>query len=126
MNAEVGRISERRIRNNRIRRRRELRHRFMMCIFTILLVIGFSTLFFSFKTKAQGNDEEILYKYYKSIVVEEGDTLWNYACQYVEGSYYNSYDDYIKEVIMINSLTDDAITVGQHLILPYYSPEFVS
>lgn len=126
MNTEVSRISERRIRNNRIRRRRELRNRFMMCVLTLVLVIGFSILFFSFKTKAQGNDEKILYKYYKSIVVEEGDTLWYYACQYVEESYYDSYDDYIKEVIMINSLKDDAITAGQHLILPYYSPDFVS
>ena len=126
MNTELSRISERRIRNNRIRRRRELRHRFIMCVLTLVLILGFSTLFFSFKTKAQGNDEEILYKYYKSIVVEEGDTLWHYACQYVEESYYDSYDDYIKEVIMINSLTDDAITAGQHLILPYYSPDFVS
>lgn len=119
------RISERRIRNNRIKRRRELRHRFTMCILTLLLVFTFSCLLFGFRTSAQGNDEEILYKYYKSIVVEEGDTLWDYACRYGEEQYYEQYNDYIKEVICINSLPDDTITAGQHLILPYYSPEFI-
>ncbi|GFI01371.1 MAG: peptidoglycan-binding protein [Lachnospiraceae bacterium] len=123
MNAKT---SERRIRNNRIKRRRELRQRFIICIFTFLLVVTFSSLFFSFKTKAQGSDKEILYKYYKSIVVQDGDTLWNYACQYGEEQYYGSYDDYINEVICINSLSDDKIIAGQHLILPYYSTEFVS
>ncbi len=118
--------SERRIRNNRIKRRRELRQRFLICILTFIIVVTFSSLFFSFKTKAQGNDEEILYKYYKSIVVQDGDTLWNYACQYGEAQYYDSHDDYIKEVIRINTLSDDRITAGQHLILPYYSADFVS
>lgn len=118
--------SERRIRNNRIKRKRELRHRFMIGIFTFLLVVAFSSLFFSFRTKAQGSDEEVLYKYYKSIVVEDGDTLWNYACQYGEEQYYDSHADYINEVIRINMLSDDTITAGQHLILPYYSADFVS
>lgn len=123
MNAKT---SERRIRNNRIKRRRELRKRFMICIFTFLLVVTFSSLFFGFRTKAQESDEEILYKYYKSIMVQDGDTLWNYACQYGIEQYYDSHDDYIKEVLRINTLSDDKITAGQHLILPYYSTEFVS
>lgn len=119
-------VSERRIRNNKLKRRRELRHHFMICILTFVLIISFSLIFFSLRTKAQGNDEELMYKYYKSIVVENGETLWDYACQYGEAKYYDSCDDYIKEVISINSLTEDKITAGQHLILPYYSSQFVS
>lgn len=117
-------LSERRIRNNKIRRRRELRRHFQMCILTFLLIISFSSAFFTIRTRAQGNNEKFLYKYYKSIVVEEGDTLWEYACQYGDETYYKSYHNYIKEVISINSLEDDRITTGQHLILPYYSSEF--
>ena len=83
-------VSERRIRNNKLKRRRELRHHFMICILTFVI------------------------------------TLWDYACQYGEAKYYDSCDDYIKEVISINSLTEDKITAGQHLILPYYSSQFVS
>lgn len=122
MNASV---SERRIRNNRMRRRRELRHRFLTCIFTFVLAVGFSFLFFGFRTKAQGNDEEILYKYYKSVVVEAGDTLWDYADEYGTKEYYDSHQDYINEVMQMNGLYDDQITEGQHIVLPYYSPEFM-
>lgn len=119
-------LSERRIRNKQIRRRRELRHHFRMCLLTLMLAVSFSLIFFSFRTKAQGQDEEILYKYYKSVIVEDGDTLWNYACQYGDVQYYNSHSDYINEVIHINSLSEDKITSGQYLILPYYSSEFIS
>lgn len=122
MRAEV---SERRIRNNRIRRRRELRHHLMMGLLTIFLVISFSSLFFSFRTKAQGQDT-LYYKYYKSVVVEEGDTLWHYAREYALDSYYDSPDAYIQEVVHINSLSGEQITYGQHLILPYYSAEFIN
>lgn len=119
------RVSERRIRNNRIRRKRELRRHIMMCLLTVVLVAGFSSLFFSLRTKAQSNDEVILYKYYKSVVVEDGDTLWGYAKQYGTNEHHENCGDYIKEVMNMNSLMDDQITSGQYLIIPYYSPEFI-
>ena len=118
------RVSERRIRNNRIRRQRELRRHILIGFSAIAFAICLSFIFFSFGTKAQSNDEEILYKYYKSIVVEEGDTLWCYAEIYGEESHYDSHQEYIDEVMNMNSLTDENITAGQHIILPYYSPQF--
>lgn len=118
--------SEQRIRDNRIRRNKELRHHFVMCLLTFALIISFASIFFSLRIKAQEQNEEIYYKYYKSVVVEEGDTLWQYAKMYGNTPNYNSPDDYIKEVIRINSLAKDSITTGQYLILPYYSSEFVS
>ena len=117
-------VSERRIRNNRIRRQRELRRHAFMGIFAIVLAFSFSLMFFSFGTKAQSNDEEILYKYYKSIVIEEGDTLWGYAEIYGIESHYNSYQEYINEVVRMNGLSDENVTAGQHIILPFYSSEF--
>ncbi|MBQ8597000.1 MAG: LysM peptidoglycan-binding domain-containing protein [Lachnospiraceae bacterium] len=117
--------SERRIRNNKIRRRREMRRNIFMCLLTIMLVISLSLTFFAFGTKAQSNDEEILYKYYKSITVQDGDTLWDYAEQYGSSEHYADNQAYIDEVIKMNALTDDEITSGQHIILPYYSLEFV-
>lgn len=98
----------------------------MMFITTVLLISSFSICFFSFKTKAQSETEEIAYKYYKSIVVESGDTIWDYAKEYAHEDYYDSYESYIKEVIRINAMSDDSIQSGQYLIIPYYSYEFVS
>ena len=117
--------SERRIRNNKIRRRREMRKNFFMCILTVMLVISLSLIFFDFGTKAQSSDAEISYKYYKSVTVQEGDTLWNYAEQYGNSEYYDNKQDYIDEVMKMNALTDTEITSGQNIILPYYSIEFV-
>ncbi|MDE7332149.1 MAG: LysM peptidoglycan-binding domain-containing protein [Lachnospiraceae bacterium] len=114
------RISERRIANNRIRRRRQLRHNIRMYLMTTLLAIGFSLIFFSFRAKAQSNSEAVLYKYYKSIVVQNGDTLWDYASEYGGSGEYEDSRDYIKEVMRLNSLSDHKIVAGQYLILPYY------
>ena len=117
--------SELRIRNNRIRRVRQLRRNIIMCLLTFMLVICFSVIFFSFKTKAQGNQEEILYKYYKSIMVSEGDSLWKYAQMYGDNQYYDSYEDYMQEVMNMNFLKDETITIGQYLVIPYYSNKFI-
>ena len=119
-------VSERRIRNNKLRRRRQLRHHIMMFAMTVLLIVSLSVCFFGFKTKAQSETEQIAYKYYKSIVVESGDTIWDYANEYAHEDFYDSYDSYIKEVIRINAMSDDSIQSGQYLIIPYYSYEFVS
>lgn len=118
-------LSERRIRNNRIRRRRELRRHFLIFILTLILSVGISVTFFSFRTKAQSSGEEIQYKYYKSIVVESGDTLWNLAEEYSVLEYYGSHQEYIDEVMQMNGLSDDKITAGQYIIIPYFSSEFV-
>ena len=117
--------SERRIRNNRIRRKREMRRNILMSLLTIMLVISLSLIFFGFGTKAQSNEAEISYKYYKSITVQDGDTLWKYAEEYGDSAYYDSNQEYIDEVIKMNTLTDDEIISGQHIIIPYYSLEFV-
>ena len=117
-------MSERRIRNNRIRRRKELRRHVFTGFVTVLLAVSFSLLFFSFKIKAQSN-REVQYKYYKSVQVQAGDSLWNYASLYGDSRYYDSHKDYIKEVTAMNALTDEQITSGQYLILPYYSSEFI-
>lgn len=117
-------ISERRIRNNRLRRRQQLRRNICMCLMTVIMISVFSTVFFSFKAKAQSNNEKLSYKYYKSITVAAGDTIWDYAEQYADAGYYDSYSSYIKEVMDINHLNDDNIIYGQHIIVPYYSDEF--
>lgn len=118
-------VSERRIRNNRIRRMRELQRNLFLAVFTVALVLICSIIFFSVKTKAQGKEETILYKYYTSIVVERGDTLWDYAEEYAVPEKYASKQSYIDEVCRMNAIMDEQITAGQHLLLPYYSSDFV-
>lgn len=118
-------ISERRIRNNKLRRRRQLRRNICISLMTFMLVAGFSVLFFSFGSRAQTDAGDVSYKYYKSVTVQAGDTIWDYAGLYADKDFYDSYDNYIKEVMNINHLKDDNIICGQNIILPYYSNEFI-
>lgn len=115
------RRSERRIRNNRIRRQKELRKNFLLTIMTICLVITFSLSMSSFLSNAKDDSNPTYYKYYKSITIESGDTLWSIAQDYMDDEHYDSVNDYIKEVKQINVLNGDDITYGEHLIVPYYA-----
>lgn len=125
MNAMRTDLSERRIRNNRLRRRRELRRNILTLVLTMALVVCCSVLFFDFNAKAQSSEDEILYKYYKTVSIAKDDTLWNFADEYADSRFYESHQSYIDEVMHINSLDDSRITAGCYLILPYYSAEFV-
>lgn len=65
------------------------------------------------------------FKYYTSVTVEAGDSLWQIAGDYID-SHYDSRESYIAEVRSINHLADnDTIYAGQLLIVPYYSSEYV-
>ena len=119
-------ISERRIRNNRRMRQLQLRRHMIMSLLTVFLVLGCSGLFFGFKSKAQSSDEHIPCKYYKSVMVRSGDTMWDYADLYADREFYDSYDSYIKEVMNMNGLSNDHIQSGQYILLPYYSDVPVS
>lgn len=64
--------------------------------------------------------EECAYKYYTSIAIEPGDTLWGIASEYMT-SEYDGVDEYIREVRKLNHLSDNGICAGQYLMVPYYS-----
>lgn len=112
--------SERRIRNNRIRRRREMRKNFLLFVMTFCLIITTSIAVSSFRSNAKNDAARETYKYYKSIVVSDSDTLWSIAEEYMDNEHYGSVPEYIRDVMRINSLTSDAIYADAHLIVPYY------
>lgn len=113
--------SERRIRNNRIRRRREMRKNFLLLVMTFCLIVTTSIAVSSFRSSAKNDPAQETSKYYKSIVVSDSDTLWSIAEDYMDEAHYGSISEYIREVMQINSLTSDAIYADAHLIVPYYA-----
>ena len=126
MNTLDERRSERRIRVNRMKRRRELPQAYSdTCSDFRTWLLPVLMMFFTVKTKAQNRDEAVYYKYYKSIIVSRGDSLWIYAAEYADEDHYDSYQNYIDEVLQMNGLSSESITAGQHLVVPYYSAEFV-
>jgi len=74
-------------------------------------------------------NEKSCNKYYTSIVIEDGDTLWKIASEYMDMEYtslkYNSVQEYINEIRSLNHLVDDKITAGEYLTVPYYSLEIL-
>ena len=65
------------------------------------------------------------FKYYTSVTVEAGESLWDIADSYMDG-HYDSRDNYIAEVCSINHLDENGtVMAGQTLIVPYYSSEYV-
>lgn len=61
-------------------------------------------------------------KYYTSIEIEKGDTLWSIAENYITPEYPNT-QKYVEEIKEINHLGDDDIHTGQYLMIPYFSSE---
>ena len=118
-------------RSYRIRKMRMAKRRQMMCrrcifaVATLILLVGAALSFRSLSVKAKsGVDEQILYKYYKNIEVQPNDTLWTLAMSnYCDEK--QSIQEYILEVQSINHLKDGQIVAGSHIVLPYYSTEFI-
>lgn len=90
----------------------------------IILVVAFGILLGSSINALASSDKDIssYNKYYVSIRVESGDTLWSIADEYVEG-FNLSKNDYIAEVCQINKISEDEIHAGDYIVVPYYSQE---
>lgn len=91
-------------------------------LFIMAAAISGCILFGSIRTQAASAGTP--YKYYTSIQVQKGDTLWNIANEYISAEYV-CIDDYIQEVCEINHITEGEIHSGQYLTIPYYSNKYV-
>lgn len=85
----------------------------------LLCVLIGSSIGGSSQTVAAKNNS---YKYYTSIEIEKGDTLWTIAKQYMTPEY-ASIQAYVEEVKELNQLGDDDIHAGQYLMVPYFSEQ---
>lgn len=90
--------------------------------FIIMLLVAFGVLLGSSINTLASSDKDIASykKYYKSIRIECGDTLWTIADQYVDGLHLSK-SDYIAEVCEINNISENEIHTGNYIIVPYYS-----
>lgn len=102
--------------------------RFFTGVFAVLLIIGCSCGFGSFFSSAHGNSEEepVEYKYYKSVEIREGDSLWSIAKEYM-GSEYESVYEYMDELADINHIEAyemDELREGDYLTIAYYDSDY--
>lgn len=94
----------------------------IIAVFTLLLVLGGVLLGSSLSGAKQSSAaaEYPIHKYYTSIELNDGDTLWSIADTYASKGYQRK-ADYIAEVKELNQIDEDDIHSGQHLLIPYYS-----
>ncbi len=114
-----------RVRQSKERRRAELkRHIFQLffaACFICAVILGANNLI---SRAGEAEEAELSFKYYRNIPIEQGDTLSSIARTYADQEHYETTDDYVQEVRLINHLEEeDKIYTGDYLIIPYYSNE---
>ena len=110
---------------NRRRRQLQVRRNICMLILSIMAVVMLSLFVISISTQASDLERTANYKYYKSIEVEKGDTLWSIAKENIDADHYKSVQEYVNEIKAMNSIKSDHIVAGSCLIIPYYSADYI-
>lgn len=89
-------------------------------IIITIIVISVLYLAITHKDASEADATNASTKYYTCISIEEGDSLWDIADEYMTDEY-SSRQEYIDEIVSINKLDDESsITAGCNLVIPYY------
>lgn len=114
-----GRVSERRITKRgagtKVVRRRKIA---LYLIAVAIIVVTVSTLLLC-SMNAEAAPAETSVRYYASVRVQDGDTLWKIADRYFTDEC-GSMRAYIREICLINHISGNDIHAGQYLTIPYY------
>ena len=104
----------------KIKRKRQVAKQKMFFLLAALLIITLGSIVFGSIFSSAKNPESDLpkNKYYKSIEIESGDSLWSIAQEYCEP--HADVREYVNELKELNSLTSSDIHAGQHLVVTYY------
>ena len=113
---EVNQLRNKRNMALKKRKHQQYFHIFLACVMTGVIVLLF--VHFTNRVSASNLDTQRT-KYYTGIQIEEGDSLWSIAEEYISDEY-DSIQEYIKELKRVNQLEYDTIYSGQYLIVSYY------
>ena len=110
------------MRNSRKAQKEAVIQKRIVIVFCFIVAVAIFSSIFLGSTKAQAASASAPNKYYTSIRIESGDTLWDIANEYVTDEYKDK-TDYIKEVCSINHISADEIHSGQYIVVPYYAAD---
>lgn len=112
--------------NERLRKRaRAVQIQKQMLALTGVIIISLAILLgSSICAFASSNARKELHKYYTSIQIQNGDTLWDLSDSYAVDGLMNR-SDFITEVTSLNHLSDGQIHAGDYIVVPYYSAEIM-
>lgn len=116
-------VQERQERTRAIKRKQIAKRRLILLFAALFVITVGSIVCGSIFSSAKNPATDIpQHKYYKSITIEKGDSLWSIAQEYRTDAYEDAHE-YIDELIQLNGLTSRVIHEGQHLIVAYYDAE---
>ena len=116
-------ISERA--NNSLKKREAVvRRQKSILAVTVIVVVALGILLGNSMNAMASSDKDVasFNKYYVSIRVENGDTLWTIADEYIDGFNIEK-TEYIEEVCQINEISQNDIHAGDYIVVPYYSQD---
>lgn len=87
---------------------------------SLLLMLVFTGFAFNSPSAVAQNRNTV--KYYTTVQVEAGDSLWTIAGEHITPEY-DDMDDYIEEIKSINGISGNLIQQGSYLNIPYYAEE---
>ena len=90
---------------------------FFILIISLGIILGSSLHIF-----ANSSDYRSYHKYYTSIQIQPGDTLWSIADDYIASMNIDK-EEYISEICELNNITEDTIHSGEYIIVSYYSQD---
>lgn len=87
----------------------------------IIIIVSFVVLLkSSISVFAGARKQDEVCKYYTSIQVQRGDTLWDIAERYIADGNMGR-KEFIDEVTQLNGLTDGQIRSGEYIVVSYYA-----
>ena len=111
--------------NDSLRRREAVvrRQRSIIALVIIVLVSLGILLGTGINVLASAKADPAAYnKYYKTVRVEYGDTLWTIADEYIQDLNIEK-TEYIAEICALNQIQADDIQAGEYIVVAYYSKE---
>lgn len=114
-------LSERAINRLEARKKAVRKQKIILGMITIFIISVIVLLGSSIHAFANSNkDQTEVHKYYKSIKVEAGDSLWDIADDYMSQSDMTK-KEYIEEICKINHINENDIHAGDSIIVAYYT-----
>ena len=86
----------------------------ILTVFTLTISAG--------KINAESDLSKQTHKYYTTIYIETGDSLWSIASEYATKEY-SDLRIYIEEIQQLNGLNGTQLQHGEYICIPYYSTE---
>ena len=91
--------------------------RVTLLIGILILLAGGICLVNKISVSAAGSSEKKLY--YKSVMVEQGDSLWSIAEENMSEEW-GSVKEYVQAIKKLNNKSDNQINAGAYISIPYY------